>query len=113
MIYERNDGRVRVNTRAIIKSLTIKHADLPDNLLSRFPIRNNSIVSSLICLSGMVTGRGKGGRNKSTIDKIKNLLKDYSSSSQQKIVVKAVLKDPIFSTETGHAGVVNIKNNYL
>ena len=113
MIYERNDVRVRVNTRAIIKSLTIKHADLPDNLLSRFPIRNNSIVSSLICLSGMVTGKGKGGRNKSTIDKINNLLNDCRSPSQQNKVVKVVLKDPIFSTETGHADVVNIKNNYL
>ena len=64
----------------VIENLLVANADIPEILLSRLPIRDSSVVSSLTGLSGMASGsRRKGERNKTTVDKIKNLLTDYSS----------------------------------
>ena len=73
LLSERNQVRVRVNTIAIIENLSITNEDLFNNLLSRLPIKDNSVVSSLTGSSGKDTRRHKGGINKSTIDKIKYL----------------------------------------
>jgi len=70
LICERNDVRVRVNTMKIIKNLPITNVDLPNNVLSRLPIKSNSVVSSLTDSSGKISVRLKGGRIKSTMDKI-------------------------------------------
>ena len=70
LICERNDVRVRVNTMKIIKNLPITNVDLPNNVLSRLPIKINSVVSSLTDSSGKISVRLKGGRIKSTIDMI-------------------------------------------
>ena len=70
LICERNDVRVRVNTMKIIKNLPITNVDLPNNVLSRLPIKINSVVSSLTDSSGRISVRLKGGRIKSTIDMI-------------------------------------------
>ena len=70
LICERNDVRVRVNTMKIIKNLPITNVDLPNNVLSRLPIKINSVVSSLTDSSGKISVRLKGGRIKSTMDKI-------------------------------------------
>ena len=43
LIYERNEVRVRVYTIVIIDNLPITNEDLPNNLLSRLPIRDNSL----------------------------------------------------------------------
>ena len=70
LICERNDVRVRVNTMKVIKNLPITNVDLPNNVLSRLPIKINSVVSSLTDSSGRISVRLKGGRIKSTIDMI-------------------------------------------
>lgn len=70
LICERNDVRVRVNTMKITKNLPITNVDLPNNVLSRLPIKINSVVSSLTDSSGKISVRLKGGRIKSTIDMI-------------------------------------------
>ena len=46
IIFERNDIRVRVNTMSIIENLPITRAELPNRLLSRLPVRDNSVVPS-------------------------------------------------------------------
>ena len=76
--------------------------------MSRLPIEDNSIVSSLTDSSGKVTGMLEGGRNKSTIDKIKNMWNDSGSSSQKILTIKAILKYLIFSEESDHADVINM-----
>ena len=65
----------------IIKNLPITNADLPNNLLSRLPIRDNSVVPSLTGSSGKVAGRRKSRRKKSTLDKLKHLLNECGSPS--------------------------------
>ena len=62
IIFERNYIRARVNTIEFIDTLPIINADLSNNLLSRLPFRDNSIVSSLTDLSGQIAGRRNGGR---------------------------------------------------
>ena len=76
--------------------------------MSRLPIKDNAVVSSLTGLSGKVTGMLEGGRNKSTIDKIKNMWNDSGSSSQKILTIKAILKYLIFSVESDHADVINM-----
>ena len=62
MVCEISYIRVRVNTMATIKHLPITNTYFPNSLLSRLPIRDNYVVSSLIGSSGKVTGKRKGGR---------------------------------------------------
>ena len=57
LICERNEVRVRVNTMEIIKILPITNANLPNKLLSRFPIRYNSVVYTLSGSSCKIAGR--------------------------------------------------------
>ena len=92
----------------IIENLLITNADLPNALLSRLPIRDNSVVSSLTGSIGKVACKYKGGINKTTINKIKHLLNDCGSLSRQVLIIKAVLKDTIFCSENDHVDVVNI-----
>ena len=55
----------------VIENLPVTNVDIPKYLLSRLPIRDGSVVSSLTGLSGqMYGGRRKGERNKTTVDKI-------------------------------------------
>ena len=70
------NARVRFKTLTIIENLPFINTYIPEYLLSRLPIRDSSILSSLTSSSGKFVGRRKGGRNKSTVDKIKNLLTD-------------------------------------
>ena len=56
----------------VIENLQVSNVDISESLLSRFQIRDSSIVSSLTGLGGEISGsRRKGGRNKTTVDKIK------------------------------------------
>ena len=80
-VCKRSDIRVRVKTMTIIENLTIANIDLPNSLLLRLPIRGNSVVSVLTGSSGKVSSRHKSEIDKSTIDKIKNLLSNCGSSS--------------------------------
>ena len=109
LICERNEVRVRFDTIVIIENLPLANADLPNNLLSRLLIKNNCNVSYLTSSSGKEAGRHKGGRNKSTIDKIKHLLNDCGSPSQKILTIKAVLKDPIFCSENDHDDVIHME----
>ena len=113
LIYERNDVRVRVDTMANNENLPITNVDRPNNLLSCLLIRDNYIVLSLIASSGKVVGRHKSGRNKLTIIEIKNLLNDCDTLSQQVLMIKAVLKDLIFSADNDLANVVNMEKYHL
>ena len=47
MLYKRNGGTVRVNTMTIIENLPTFNADLPNNLFSRLPIRDNKLLYHL------------------------------------------------------------------
>ena len=83
MFDDKKDIRVRVKTMTIIKNLHVTNAELSECLLSRIPIRNSSVLSSLTGSSGKVfSGRRKSGQNKSTVDKIKILLTDCDIPSQ-------------------------------
>ena len=113
LIYERNDVRVRVDTMANNENLPITNVDRPNNLLSCLLIRDNYIVLSLIASSGKVVGRHKSGRNKLTRIEIKNLLNDCDTLSQQVLMIKAVLKDLIFSADNDLANVVNMEKYHL
>ena len=59
--------------------------------------------------SGKEAGRHRGGRNKSTIDKIKHLLNDCGSPSQKILTIKAVLKDPILCLKNDHDDVIDME----
>ena len=63
--------RVTIKNMTVIENLPLTIADIPECLLSRLPIGDGSVVSSVTSSSGKVSGgRRKGGRNRSTIDKI-------------------------------------------
>ena len=82
----------------VIEKLLVTNVDIPEFLLSRLPIRDNSVVSSLIGSSGKVYGgRRKYGQNKTTVDKIKTLLTDFGSPTQYILTIKTILKNPIYS----------------
>ena len=51
----------------------------------------------------------QGWKKKSTIDETKHLVNDYGSPSQKILIIKTLLKDPLFSSENDHADVVNMK----
>ena len=83
MFDDKKDIRVRVKTMTIIKNLHVTNAELSECLLSRIPIRNSSVLSSLTGSSGKVSsGRRKGSRNISIVDRMKILLTDCGSPSQ-------------------------------
>ena len=96
MLYNKNI-RVRVKTMTVIENLLVANTDIPEILLSRLQIRDSSVLSSLTGSSGKVTGRRKGGRNKSTVDKNIRLLTDCGSPTQQILMIKAILKDLRYS----------------
>ena len=60
MLYEIKYIRVRVNTLTIIKNLPVTNTNILESLMSRLPIRDIFIISSLTGLSGKVVGRRKG-----------------------------------------------------
>ena len=64
MLYKKKDIRVRVKTLTIIENLPVTNEGIPKSLLSRLPIRNSSVLSSLTGLSGKIAGRRKSRRNK-------------------------------------------------
>ena len=83
MLYDKKDIRVRIKTMTVIENLPLIIADIPECLLSCLLIRDSSVVSSSTGLNGKVSGgRCKGGQNKLTVDKIKNLLTDCGSPPQ-------------------------------
>ena len=83
MLNNKKDIRVRINKLTVFENLPITIVDIPECLLSRLLIRDSSIVSLLTDSSGKVSGgRRKGGRNKSTVDKIKSRLTDCGSPPQ-------------------------------
>ena len=93
ILNDKKNIRVIIKTMTILENLPVTIADITECLLLRLPIRDSSIVSSSTGLSGKVSGgRRKGGRNKSTADKIKNLLTDCGSPSQQLLTIKSLLK---------------------
>ena len=101
MLDEKNDIRVRIRTRTIIEKLPVTNAELSECLLSRIPIRNSSVLSSLTGSSGKVSsGRRKGSRNISIVDRMKILLTDCGSPSQQLLTIKELLKDPIYGEQS-------------
>ena len=70
--------------KTVIENLPVTNVDIPECLLSRLPIRNSSVVSSLTGSSGKVSGgRRKSGRYKSTLNKIYILLTNCGIPSQQ------------------------------
>ena len=80
--------------------------------MSRLPIRDRSVVSSLTGSSVKVSGgRCKGGINKSTVDKIKRLLIDCDSPSQKWLTIKAILKDPIYSDQNDQVAFINTEQD--
>ena len=60
ILYEIKYIRVRVNTLTIIKNLPVTNTNILEILMSRLPIRDIFIISSLTGLSGKVVGRRKG-----------------------------------------------------
>ena len=112
MLNDKKYIRVRIKTMTVIGNLQITNAYISKYLLSRLQIRDSSVVSSLIDLSGNVSGsRRKGGRNKSTVDKIKSLLAHCGSPSQQIFKIKVILKDPIYSEQSDQVDDINTEQD--
>ena len=113
--YHRQDGLrrggvlVRVSL-TMIENLPPINVDLPNILLSRLPTRDSYIVSSLTSPSGNYASKPKAIRNWSTINKIKDLLADYSSPNQQLLAIKSVLKCLIFKSGRDQYLLINIDN---
>ena len=68
ILYEIKYIRVRVNTLTIIKNLPVTNTNILEILMSRLPIRDIFIISSLTGLSGKVVGRRKGQRKIFMVD---------------------------------------------
>ena len=108
----KKDIRVRMKIMTVIENLPITIADIPECFLSRLPIRDSSIVSSLTGLSGKASGgRHKGEINKSTVDKIKNLLTDCGSPSQQLLTINSIFKNPIYSEQSDQVDAINTEQD--
>ena len=89
---------VKIKTMTVIKNLPVTNVDIIEWLLSRLPIRDSSVVSSLTGSSEKLSdGWRKGGRNKLTVEKIKSLLTDCGSPTKQILTIKEILKDPKYS----------------
>ena len=81
----------------VIKNLPVTNTEFSEFSLSRISIRDSSVLSLLTSSSGKVSsGRRKGSRNNSIVDRMKILLTDCGSPSQQLLSIKALLKDPIY-----------------
>ena len=100
MLDDKKDIRVRIRTMTIIENLPATEAEFSECLLSRLQVQDNSVLSSLTGSSGKENnGRRKGSRNNSIVDRMKILLTDCGSPSQQLLTIKALLKDPIYGEE--------------
>ena len=65
--------------------------------MSRIPIRDSFVLSSLTGSSGKVSsGRRKGSRNYPIVYRMKILLTNCGSPSQQLLTIKVLLKNPIY-----------------
>ena len=85
----------------IIENLPVTNAEFSECLLSHLPVRDSSVLSSLTGSSGKENnGRRKGSRNNSIVDRMKILLTDCGSPSQQLLTIKALLKDPIYGEQS-------------
>ena len=112
MLNDKKDIRVRIKTMTVIGNLPVTIADIPECVLSRLPISISSVVSSLTGSSDKVAGsRRKGGRNESTVEKIKNVLTDCDSPSQQLLTIKSILKDPVYSDQSDQVDVINTEQD--
>ena len=104
--------RVRIKTMTVIENLPVTNVDIHESLFSRLPIRDSSVVSLLTGSSGKFSsGWRKGGRNKKTVHKIKNLLSDCGSPTQHILTVKAILKDPIYSEQSDQVDIINTEQD--
>ena len=82
MLDDKKDIRFRVKTMTVIENLPVTNAEFSEWLLSRLQIRDSSVLSSLTGSSGKVSsGRRKGSRNNSIVDRMKVLLTDCSRPS--------------------------------
>ena len=101
MLDDKKDIRVRIRTMTIIENLPATEAEFSECLLSRLQVQDSSVLSSLTGSSGKENnGRRKGSRNNSIVDRMKILLTDCGSPSQQLLTIKALLKDPIYGEES-------------
>lgn len=87
MVSKKRNISIRVRFHFLIENLSSISTNISSFLLSRIPIRQIFIVSSLTALSDNVSGRSKVSRNRSLLEKIKDLLEDYGSSTQQLITI--------------------------
>ena len=100
MLDDKKDIRVRIRTMTIIEDLPATEAEFSECLLSRLQVQDSSVLSSLTGSSGKENnGHRKGSRNNSIVDRMKILLTDCGSPSQQLLTIKALLKDPIYGEE--------------
>ena len=84
MLDDKKDIQVRIRTMTIIENLPVTNAKFSECLLSRLPIWDSSVSFSLTGSSGKENnGRCKGSRNNSIVDRMKILLTDCGSPSQQ------------------------------
>ena len=70
----------------IIETLTVTNAEFSECLLSRLPVRDSFVLSSLTGSSG------KGSWKNSIVDRIKILLNDCGSPSQQLLTIKIIVE---------------------
>ena len=85
----------------VIENLPVTNTEFSECLLSRIPIRDSFVLSSLTGLSGKFSsGRQKGSRNNSIVDRMKILLTDCGNPSQQLLTIKELLKDPIYGEQS-------------
>ena len=87
MVSKKRNISIRVRFHFLIENLSSISTNISSFLLSRIPILQIFIVSSLTALSDNVSGRSKVSRNRSLLEKIKDLLEDYGSSTQQLITI--------------------------
>ena len=97
MLDDKKDIRVRIRTMTIIENLPATEAEFSECLLSRLPVKGSSVLSSLTGPNGKENnGRRKDSQKNSIVDRMKLLLNDCGSPSQQLLTIKALLKDPIY-----------------
>ena len=73
-------------------------------------MRDSSVVTSLTGSSSKVYGgRRKGGRNLTTVDRIKNLVTDYGGPTHQILTIKSILKGSIYSEQSDQVDIINTK----
>ena len=55
----------------------------------------------------------QGLTNKTTVDNIKNLLTNCGSLTQHMLTINAILKDPIYSEQSGQVNIINTEQDCL